>query len=404
MNQNELYKTLAVETPRPEIVETPKPEVAVVKPQKSITDEEAGFELDNLGTSLLERFEKLSLGQQLVAGVTPVVGEAISAAEIPKYAGETKEAFKEGNYGQAAIKGLLTAMSAIGAVPILGTAVRAPKAIIKAGLKVGMSKVDETKLTLEGIRKAYKLPKTQRYVQPNKLKTLAKDLEQGKITKIKWDEEVNKINPVRMFEEMPVVPSLKRIEAVVGTKATNKIIGKDIALENLDGKRVSNRLDIPSYNSYDTWVPTIHNLGKAKGRPGKVIGYGQTAVLKNVDFHTPDMDYPIKASLKVAQGGAKSPFAGMEGTFKNVPVDNTYNRASEILEQIKKGESDYIQVGYNPQRASYFYDRATGLPVLNAEEVVQVGPLVLAKKPTMGKATDFKFKKGGYVHNYIEGV
>lgn len=80
--------------------------------------------------------------------------------------------------------------------------------------------------------------------------------------------------------------------------------------------RVSNRLDIPSYNSYDTWVPTIHNLGKAKGRPGKVIGYGQTAVLKNVDFHTPDMDYPIKASLKVAQGGAKSPFAGMEGTFK----------------------------------------------------------------------------------------
>ena len=62
MNQNELYKTLAVETPRPEIVETPKPEVAVVKPQKSITDEEAGFELDNLGTSLLERFEKLSSG------------------------------------------------------------------------------------------------------------------------------------------------------------------------------------------------------------------------------------------------------------------------------------------------------------------------------------------------------
>ena len=67
MNQNELYKTLAVDIPRPEIVETPKPEVAVVKPQKSITDEEAGFELDNLGTSLLERFEKLSLGQQTLA-------------------------------------------------------------------------------------------------------------------------------------------------------------------------------------------------------------------------------------------------------------------------------------------------------------------------------------------------
>jgi len=146
MNQNELYKTLAVETPRPEIVETPKPEVAVVEPQKSITDEEAGFELDNLATSLYEQYEKLSPAQRFVAEVAPGTGEAISAYETPKYARETKEAFEEGNYGQTAIKGLLTAMSAIGAVPILGTAVRAPKAIIKAGLKVGMSKVDESKL------------------------------------------------------------------------------------------------------------------------------------------------------------------------------------------------------------------------------------------------------------------
>ena len=94
----------------------------------------------------------------------------------------------------------------------------------------------------------------------------------------------------------------------------------------------------------------------------------------------------------------------MEGTFKNVPVDNAYNKASEILEQIKRGESDYIQVGYNPYRASYFYDRATGTPVLSAEEVIQVEKLlVLAKKPIMGKATDFKFEKGGYIEN-CEGL
>ncbi len=547
MNQNELYKTLAVETPRPEIVETPKPEVAVVEPQKSITDEEAGFELDNLATSLYEQYEKLSPAQRFVAEVAPGTGEAISAYETPKYARETKEAFEEGNYGQTAIKGLLTAMSAIGAVPILGTAVRAPKAIIKAGLKVGMSKVDESKLvknkfnyskkrimgkgesrlyfndnetlglmeigkdfgseskrmyqilmrdknnkptrvgkvvlaqkpdgdskiqhlvnieidkkergkgigeyivnmlsdysddakgfaikdiqkkalpfwkklglfdttkklgrtdgfvpnTSTNFKNAYKLEKTQRRAQPDKLKELAKQVEEGKVTKTKWDEEVKKLNPVSMFEEMPTVPSFRRIQAIVGNKATNKVIGKDISLESLNGKRISNRLDIPSYDNYDTWVPTMHELGAAKGEPGKVIGYGQTAVLKNVDFHTPDMQRPIKMALKVAQGKSKSPFAGMEGTFKNTPVEEAYNKASEILEQIKKGESDYIQVGYNPQRASYFYDRATGLPVLNAEEVIQVGPLVLAKKPIIGKAADFKFEKGGYVHNYIEGL
>tara|TARA_R110000822_G_scaffold106157_1_gene234160 strand:+ start:536 stop:1486 length:951 start_codon:yes stop_codon:yes gene_type:complete len=144
MNQNELYKNLAVETPRPEIVETPKPEVAVVKPQKSITDEEAGFELDNLATSLYEQYEKLSPAQRFVAEVAPGTGEAISAYETPKYARETKEAFREGNYGETAIKGLLTGMSAIGAVPILGAAVRAPKAIVKTGAKKIAEKIQDT--------------------------------------------------------------------------------------------------------------------------------------------------------------------------------------------------------------------------------------------------------------------
>ena len=278
--------------------------------------------------------------------------------------------------------------------------------------KLGLFDTSKKESTIDGFvpststnfRNAYKLEKTQRRAQPDKLKELAKQVEEGKVTKTKWDEEVKKLNPVSMFEEMPTVPSFRRIQAIVGNKATNKVIGKDISLESLDGKRISNRLDIPSYDNYDTWVPTMHELGAAKGEPGKVIGYGQTAVLKNVDFHTPDMQRPIKMALKVAQGKSKSPFAGMEGTFKNTPVEETYNKASEILEQIKKGESDYIQVGYNPHRASYFYDRATGLPVLNAEEVIQVGPLVLAKKPIIGKATDFKFEKGGYVHNYIEGL
>ena len=34
-------------------------------------------------------------------------------------------------------------------------------------------------------------------------------------------------------------------------------------------------------------------------------------------------------------------------------------------------------------------------PVLNAEEIVQVGALVLAKKAVKGDPKDFTFKKGG---------
>jgi hypothetical protein len=36
-------------------------------------------------------------------------------------------------------------------------------------------------------------------------------------------------------------------------------------------------------------------------------------------------------------------------------------------------------------------------PVISAEEVLQVGPLVLAKGIVKGKPTDFKFKTGGMV-------
>jgi hypothetical protein len=402
MNQEELYKSLSTTKPQIPVLETkPNPEPIV---EKEITEEEAGIALDNIIAKAYKEYEELPPAQRLVAEVAPGTGEAISAYEAKKFGEETKEAFQEGKYGEAALKAGLTGLSVLGAVPIGGAIARGIKAGVKRGVKAGMSKVDETNLTLEEIKKAYKLEDSQRRAQPDILKNLAKDLEEGKITKTKWDEEVKKRNPISMFEEMPIIPSLKRIEAVIGARATNKIIGKDISLESLDGKRISNRLDIPSYNYYDTWVPTMHNLGAVKGEPGKVIGYGQTAVLKNVDFHTPDMQGTIKKALKVAQGTNKSPFAGMEGTFKNTPVQEAYNRASEILEQIKRGESDYIQVGYNPYRASYFYDRATGTPVLNAEEVIQVGPLVLAKKPIMGKATDFKFEKGGYVHNYIEGL
>ena len=38
-----------------------------------------------------------------------------------------------------------------------------------------------------------------------------------------------------------------------------------------------------------------------------------------------------------------------------------------------------MQVGFDPERHSYFYDRTTTQPVISAERVIQVGPLVMAK-------------------------
>ena len=70
--------------------------------------------------------------------------------------------------------------------------------------------------------------------------------------------------------------------------------------------------------------------------------------------------------------------------------DAARRRAQEALDH-----PDWVQVGMDPERHSYFYDRATMRPVTEAEEALQIGPLVLAKKPRYGDPEDFPFKDGG---------
>ena len=55
----------------------------------------------------------------------------------------------------------------------------------------------------------------------------------------------------------------------------------------------------------------------------------------------------------------------------------------------------WTQVGYNPDRHSYFFDRATGEPVISGEEAIQIGPLVLVKKAVPGSRDKFKYVSGG---------
>jgi len=42
-------------------------------------------------------------------------------------------------------------------------------------------------------------------------------------------------------------------------------------------------------------------------------------------------------------------------------------------------DPEWTQVGMNPYRQGQFYDKVTGSPVMEASEVIQVGPLALAK-------------------------
>ena len=57
-----------------------------------------------------------------------------------------------------------------------------------------------------------------------------------------------------------------------------------------------------------------------------------------------------------------------------------------------------LEVGFNPKKHSYFFDRETGNPVIAGEEALQVGPLVLVKNAVIGNRKDFKFAVGGLLN------
>ena len=65
----------------------------------------------------------------------------------------------------------------------------------------------------------------------------------------------------------------------------------------------------------------------------------------------------------------------MEGDWVNHNPREIYNKAIELL-----NSDEWIQVGMNPIKHSYFYNKATMQPVIAAKEAIQVGPLVLVMK------------------------
>jgi hypothetical protein len=99
---------------------------------------------------------------------------------------------------------------------------------------------------------------------------------------------------------------------------------------------------------------------------------------------------PDKA-LKVATGETpKAPFAVIRGEWNPMSEEEAVRAAQQYL-----NHPDWRQVGYDPERHGYFYDRATMQPILGAEEVIQIGPLVLARKPQIGAKSEQKYQSGG---------
>lgn len=218
------------------------------------------------------------------------------------------------------------------------------------------------------------------------IKTAAIDLKAGRITNEQFREVVKQnstIAPITNFIE----PATKeQIINAVGKRA-DKV---DQPVE--EDRMVALRIDIPSLDRKNTWVVTVHEAKDDKDRKGTPINYTNVARIKNVTFNT-----SATTALNIATGGEKNSIIRMNGNWSELPGESFEEKgknAQKIVEEIKDNP-EWVQVGSNPYRHSYFYDRNNGVPVINAEEVVQIGGLVYAKNVTYGDINSPQFTVKG---------
>ena len=220
-------------------------------------------------------------------------------------------------------------------------------------------------------RRAVGAPQTE--VRPEVADAYQK-LQAGKITRDQYDSVV--LGTIDPYDFVPEPATDQEMFDALAVQSQKDKINAFVP----DDSRVGLRLDINAYKNFGTWVPTIHDS------KGKAISHMSTASIKNADFTMlrpragKDPKNLQEDAQAVMEGKNKYPFAQIMGDFVNRSPEENATLAEEVL-----NSPEWTQVGFDPRRHSYFYDRKTGAPVTFADEVVQVGPLVLAKNATKGE-------------------
>jgi len=271
--------------------------------------------------------------------------------------------------------------------------------------RLAESAYDILKLTPEKVeawRKANAKPYKQQ--QDPQLAQALEAYMTGKISQADYLRIMNERRPIRPLTEVPAAHSDTDIASAL---LPNQVEKKGILGVNLfapQGMRVGNRLDIPAYERYGTYVDTMHDPA------GKPIAYGHTGHLKNVEFQS-DPNRAIRVGLgtreqgmtplALEEGQGKAPFAMMVGDNQVTSNDEVRRMLAEALQ-----DPTWRQIGMNPYRGSQFYDKADMQPVFSAAEKIQAGPLVLArdvektswKDPRLKTKYGVNYAAGGLTH------
>jgi hypothetical protein len=201
-------------------------------------------------------------------------------------------------------------------------------------------------------------------------------LEAGEITAKQYDKLVNKYKTIMPYDFVPKPATRAEAVGAIEDKETYGVPSKTLK----NGHPVGLRLDIPAYSRYGVWVPTIHEQASGFGA-GKKIGHESVAAVTDATFGMSE-----KAAASIAGGKPKGTIATIKGSYKKISEKEAVARAEEAL-----NDPTWTQVGMDPERHSYFYDRKTTEPVVSADEVIQIGPLVLAKNAVYAPKSQFKY-------------
>ena len=154
------------------------------------------------------------------------------------------------------------------------------------------------------------------------------------------------------------------------------------------GSPVALRIDIPVFNNSEkdrasgvidraVYAVSVHNPGKAGQAFGKIVGYDSLARLDGEVVFSAD----VGKSTDIASGKTtKLPVAVVHGKF-------------DPSREIPKDVDSWTAVGFDPFKATYFYDKKSGREVVGGVHAVSVGNTVFtktAKYGTRNAKTDFR--------------
>ena len=205
-----------------------------------------------------------------------------------------------------------------------------------------------------------------------KARKMLKGLQEGKkLNRKALDRAIEEEHPIKEVS----VPRLKDLPTETEMyNALNKTQREKIGLLDQieSNESITIRQDVDSMANHGVGVVTV------KGK--NVTTYENFVRISDPQLITTEAMQ--RTALDIGAGGQKRPTIAIKG--KKHP-----------RQIIPRNMKDWTQVGFNPDRHSFYYDRKTGEPIVGGTEAVQIGNTVFVKNALSGKKSDFLFMPAG---------